>query len=329
MKHTQRHAAMLGFLLLVTSGPGATDDPRVSEPRQGQEAQLTFKVTDLSTRAPLPGANVRVMDPERAPLGDGITDGVGLFRQGGLTAGVTVTVEFELEDYVNRPETRRVALKPGPNADEGRLLARTGDQAYFQRAGEEIVRLASRARSEDESRQIAEAEWKKVEQLRVEDQITVAGAISERDRRWFARLEPFNQGSESKSIIGTWTLNVEKSQFISGPTAKSATVTFEVAGPGIRVVSEIVDAEGAKARTEFTASYDGKAHPIKGSPVSDMVWLKKIDANTSERIDLMKGKVVQTSTRRVSADGKTMTVTQKGIDARGQPVTNVLLFEKK
>ena len=66
-----------------------------------------------------------------------------------------------------------------------------------------------------------------------------------------------------------------------------------------------------------------------GSSQSDTVSLKKIDANTFEHVVKMDGKVVQTYTRHLSADGKTMTVTQKGTDAWGQPVTNVLVFEKK
>jgi hypothetical protein len=43
----------------------------------------------------------------------------------------------------------------------------------------------------------------------------------------------------------------------------------------------------------------------------------------------MGGKVVGNWTRKVSADGKTMTVTYKGTDAKGQKVSNVLVFDRK
>jgi hypothetical protein len=59
------------------------------------------------------------------------------------------------------------------------------------------------------------------------------------------------------------------------------------------------------------------------------VSLKRTDASSSERTDKMGGKVVGNWTRKVSADGKTMTVTYKGTDATGQKVSNVLVFDRK
>jgi hypothetical protein len=39
--------------------------------------------------------------------------------------------------------------------------------------------------------------------------------------------------------------------------------------------------------------------------------------------------VVQTSTRVVSKDGKTLTLTAKGTNAKGQAVNDVLVFDKR
>jgi hypothetical protein len=131
------------------------------------------------------------------------------------------------------------------------------------------------------------------------------------------------------SVIGTWTLNVAKSTFTPGPPFKSGTVTFHAAGEGVHVVADLVDGTGAKVHSEYTANYDGKDVPIKGVTGVETVSLKRIDANSAERTDKMKGKVVQTYTRKIAADGKTMTVTQKGTGSDGKPFTNELLFEKK
>ena len=136
------------------------------------------------------------------------------------------------------------------------------------------------------------------------------------------------QGVKSDPVIGTWTLNVAKSKFEPGPAAKSGTVTFMAAGEGVHVVAEIVSPD-ATMKTDYTANYDGKDAPIKGMAGADMVSLKRIDASSSERTDKMGGKVVGTWTRKVSADGKTMTVTYKGTDAKGQKVSNVLVFDRK
>ena len=130
-------------------------------------------------------------------------------------------------------------------------------------------------------------------------------------------------------VMGTWTLNPSKLTFTPGPPLKSATVTFAPAGEGVRVVADLMDAEGVKSHTEYTGNYDGKEYPIKGVAAVDTVSLRRIDATTTERTDKKDGKVVQTYLRKVDPDGKTLTVTQKGTDATGKPFTNVLVFERR
>jgi hypothetical protein len=129
--------------------------------------------------------------------------------------------------------------------------------------------------------------------------------------------------------IGTWQLNVAKSKYSPGPAPQSQTLKIEAVGEGERVTSEITNAAGAKSVTVYTANYDGKPSPLKGSEIADMVSIKRIDANTTERTDTKNGKVVQTFTRVLSKDGKTMTVTVKGTNAQGQTVNNVVVFEKQ
>ena len=57
--------------------------------------------------------------------------------------------------------------------------------------------------------------------------------------------------------------------------------------------------------------------------------MKRINATTVERTDKKGGKVVQTITRVVSADGKSLTVTIKGTNRQGQAFTNALVMEKQ
>ena len=128
--------------------------------------------------------------------------------------------------------------------------------------------------------------------------------------------------------IGTWHLNVAKSTYSPGPAPKSQVLTIEAAAAGEKVTSESVSATGAKTVSVYTANYDGKPYPITVSEIADMVTLKRVDANTSERTDNKDGKAVQTFIRVVSNDGKTMTVTIKGTNAQGQTVNNAVVFEK-
>jgi hypothetical protein len=79
----------------------------------------------------------------------------------------------------------------------------------------------------------------------------------------------------------------------------------------------------------YTASYDGKDYPITGSASADTLALKATAKNTVERVDKKGGKVVQTFVRKISADGKTMTVTQKATTPKGEAVENTMVFERQ
>lgn len=136
-------------------------------------------------------------------------------------------------------------------------------------------------------------------------------------------------GQAPDPVIGTWKLNLAKSKFSPGPAFKSLTVKFEAAGQAIKVTSDGVDPEGKAIHTEYTASYDGKDYPISGSPTSDTVSLKKINARTSVRTDKKGGTVVGNYTRKVSAGGETLTVNQTGKDANGKAIKNALVLDKQ
>jgi hypothetical protein len=130
-------------------------------------------------------------------------------------------------------------------------------------------------------------------------------------------------------LIGTWELNVAKSKFSPGPAAKSQTRIYEAAGEGVKYTARGIAADGKPTLVQYTASYDGKDYPITGQPDAETISLKKIDAYTTEATQKRAGKVVITVRREISKDGKTMTVTSKGTNAKGQALENVLVFDRK
>ena len=133
----------------------------------------------------------------------------------------------------------------------------------------------------------------------------------------------------SNPRLGTWKLNLAKSKYDPGPAPQSNTMKIEAAGEGEKATTEGVNAAGAPTKTEYTAQSDGKDYPLTGSQNADTVALKRVDARTIERTDKKGEKVVATSTRVVSEDGKTMTVTTKGTNAQGQAVNNVTVWDKQ
>jgi hypothetical protein len=130
-------------------------------------------------------------------------------------------------------------------------------------------------------------------------------------------------------MLGIWKINVGKSTFSPGPPLKGGFVTYAPTVDGMtKTTAELVTADGTKQLIEYTATDDGKDHPITGVPGVDAVSVKKIDANTWERTDKKGGKVVGTLTRRINANGDEITVIIKGTNAQGQPVENVVVLEK-
>ena len=135
--------------------------------------------------------------------------------------------------------------------------------------------------------------------------------------------------AQSDPAVGTWKLNLTKSKYVPGPLPKSNTVTITAVPNGVHVVAKGEDAAGKPTGIDYTATADGKDMPVKGAPAYDTTAMKRVDANTTEQTRKKEGKVVQTVTRKVSADGKTMTVTTRGKDEAGRTINNVAVYDKQ
>ena len=132
------------------------------------------------------------------------------------------------------------------------------------------------------------------------------------------------------SQVGTWKLNVAKSKYSPGPAPKSATTKIEAAGAGTKVIVDQTQADGTVRHWEVTANYDGKDSSITGNnPDADMLARTRVNATTIKTINKKGGKVTTTQTSTVSADGKTRTVTTTGMNAAGQEVKNVAVYDRQ
>jgi hypothetical protein len=135
--------------------------------------------------------------------------------------------------------------------------------------------------------------------------------------------------TQTDPIIGTWKLNLAKSKYSPGPPPKSQTVTYEAVGEGIKLTAKGTDGEGKPIDTQYTANYDGKDYPVTGNPNYDAIARKRVDAYKMEMTRKKAGKVVSTATSVVSKDGKTRTVTEKGVNAKGEKFSNTLVYDKQ
>ena len=74
---------------------------------------------------------------------------------------------------------------------------------------------------------------------------------------------------------------------------------------------------------------DGKDYPITGSAEFDALAAKQVDESTIDTTLKRAGKAVATTSRALSKDKKTMTVTTKGTNRAGQAMHNVLVFDRQ
>jgi hypothetical protein len=136
----------------------------------------------------------------------------------------------------------------------------------------------------------------------------------------FAQTDPFP---------GTWQLNLTKSKYSPGPPRKSSTVTVQAVGQNHKLTGVTTDAEGKQTSVENTRIYYGMSHPVLGNPDYDAGAFTRVDAYTIIISYMKAGKLVRTATNVVSQDGKTITATATGTDARGRQVNNISIYDKQ
>jgi hypothetical protein len=130
-------------------------------------------------------------------------------------------------------------------------------------------------------------------------------------------------------VVGTWELNVAKSAYSPGPAPKSETRIYVASGSDLKLTLKGIDGDGKPTSIQASYSLDGREHPIMGSPDADSQSITRVDALTTKGTLKKRGKVVQTVRREITKDGKTMTIAFKGVNARGETINNIMVFEKR
>jgi hypothetical protein len=128
------------------------------------------------------------------------------------------------------------------------------------------------------------------------------------------------------AAVGTWRFDAAASKYESGPAPRDSTRVFERAGDKIRFLHTGVAANGQPFRTEYTAGYDGKDYPVRGSSRYDTVSQKMMDPNNVDLVFRLRGEVTVTTRRTISPDGKRMTVVAEGANPDGRRFRNILVY---
>ena len=129
------------------------------------------------------------------------------------------------------------------------------------------------------------------------------------------------------SFAGTWELDRFKSVYEPATTQPQRRVlTLETKGEDI--VSKAQTWRGdAVNEVTITAKLDGKEYPVPNQPAT--VAFKRSNPTTIVRTAHLNGKLSETQTWVVSADGKVLTITSEGTDAQGTPIKSKQHYDKK
>ena len=133
------------------------------------------------------------------------------------------------------------------------------------------------------------------------------------------------------AFTGTWKMNVGKSTFVKGKEMKEVTATVMEQGDTRMVTVKGTGGDGKAISTKY--SMPSKGGPIsytEGGPAAGTtVVSKRVDGETIDSTSTLNGKQVGTSHAVVSADGKMLTVTRKGVNDKGKTAEGVEVFNRQ
>jgi len=129
-------------------------------------------------------------------------------------------------------------------------------------------------------------------------------------------------GHSKNPWVGTWKLNVAKSQYGGGPGLQSETIVIGADG---KVTVTAVNTGGQPVIWSYTYS-EGREVPITGMENSTVI--EKRTRKTMEQTWKMPT-ASSTGKGVLSKDGKVLTYTLDGTDTQGHHQHDVLVFEKQ
>jgi len=126
--------------------------------------------------------------------------------------------------------------------------------------------------------------------------------------------------------VGAWELDPTQSEYRAGPAAARETMTIVPYVGAYKIAINRTDLGGRTAQTEAIARFDGTDVLAVGFRVPTTRAFTTVDDRTFEIADKVNGLVTLRTRAAVSVDGRTLTLTEHGVDEGGQNVDAVLRF---
>jgi len=139
--------------------------------------------------------------------------------------------------------------------------------------------------------------------------------------------------SDASNTLGKYTINVGQSSYTpasAGRIDKSMTVTRELSNGGVKQTTNGTMPDGTPFFASYTSKHDGEIVQVIGNAPFDRIAVKQVNADTvTDERKKTDGRYEATGRTVFTNDGKTMSVTIKGINAEGTKFVQVLVFDKQ
>jgi hypothetical protein len=130
----------------------------------------------------------------------------------------------------------------------------------------------------------------------------------------------------AEPLLGTWNLNLAKSQFAPGPAPKAFKRVFVASGDSIDMEISGVAPDGTPFSGHALFRMDGMDYAVTGLGNADTMSVKRIIPNRYETTMKKDGKVTGSVDSTMSADGKVFT--QAVRNAAGA-VSSTMVFDRQ
>jgi hypothetical protein len=132
----------------------------------------------------------------------------------------------------------------------------------------------------------------------------------------------------SNPFVGTWKANLKKSQRAPNHQFKSLIMRFKMSGDTVIINYAGVNMAGKEESDTREMHPDGKEYPVAQAPGA-VQMAKWSGSHILEATAKKDEKVIGQSTYKVSRDGRTLTATIKGIDAKGASFEQVIVLDRQ
>ena len=132
--------------------------------------------------------------------------------------------------------------------------------------------------------------------------------------------------------VGTWRYQPELSTYQSGPgpaVSQRRWISSADGDGAVTFVHDFTTQAGDAVTLEFTAKYDGRQYPFRGSELYNTVALHWVSETEVRQVFQLDGKTTVEATRTVSPDGRRLTIDTGGtLPTTGQVFRNLIVYER-